>query len=326
MIWGKIILSLILFTVQLSGKKAKFDVEKEIQISCISSEYAKEFTTFELKYNPDMATHNYTFDENMILNIEELVGDREKIIFFFLGHEDKLYSLSGKSFLIAREQMIKNSACTCTVSYAFLDGSNLVKYWKYFSVLKKRLPKVVNMMTTFIQNIVDSSDFKINLSSVYLTGFCLGGHIAGHVGYELRKIYNGQMVSAIWAFDPPKIGFPYPEKEGKPRRVQKFDAEFVVVFHTSRLGVKKSIADVDIVVNGGRDQPSCQNETLKITCNHYAAYLLRELIAVNSKKLEKNENGSPVAYKVSDISEKFAIEITRPAWDKAGIFGMRVGL
>lgn len=57
------------------------------------------------------------------------------------------------------------------------------------------------------------------------------------------------------AFDSTHIGFPYPMENGKPRRVQKGDASQVVVFHSSWIGTKENIADVDVILNDGLHQP-----------------------------------------------------------------------
>lgn len=62
----------------------------------------------------------------------------------------------------------------------------------------------------------------------------------------------------VIGFDPPAQGFPYPTKPGdqsRPRRIQKGQAKQVVVFHTSSLGVKENIADIDVIVNDSVHQP-----------------------------------------------------------------------
>lgn len=53
---------------------------------------ASEFNTFHLKYDPEMAGHDFKFKEGEVAIVKELIGNREKIIFFFLGHEDYLHS------------------------------------------------------------------------------------------------------------------------------------------------------------------------------------------------------------------------------------------
>lgn len=94
--------------------------------------------------------------------------------------------------------MLNTNATACTVSYAFLSGKVLFKFAHYFSALNNRVPRVVEMATTFIRNIVNSNEFNITLSSVYLSGFCLGAHIAGMVGQEMKESYNGRCAAAIW--------------------------------------------------------------------------------------------------------------------------------
>ncbi|XP_031628597.1 phospholipase A1-like [Contarinia nasturtii] len=323
MLCYKVTLSLLLLTVKFSEIKALPDVEKEIQISCVSNENATEFSIFHLKYDPIMAKHGYTFFEGEIEKLKEMIGHREKIIFFFLGHEDFLHKISGKSFLIAKEQASKTGATACTISYDFLgDVNELLKFSQYFWSLDKRIPRVVEMASSFIQNIVDSKHFKITLSSVYLTGFCLGGHVAGMVGNKLREIYKGHMVSAVWAFDPPAVGFPHSEISGKPRRVQKGDAKFVGVFHTSTIGFNDTVADVDIIVNGAELQPGCQFERIKTACSHFSGFILRELIVMESEQLD---NGKLIVHGANK-SDQFTVDLTNPPHDKKGVYHVQTGM
>ncbi|XP_031628382.1 uncharacterized protein LOC116344113 [Contarinia nasturtii] len=316
----KIISLLLILSFSSAEIKAENGVEKEILISCVSNKNAKEFSNYHLKYDPMMSTNNFTFQNGEIAKLKQLIGENEKISFFFLGYEDFLRKYSGRSFLIARENMLNTGATACTISYDYLCGISLLKKLQYFSAIENRVPKVVAMTSALIQNIVDSKEFKINLSDVYLTGFCLGGHIAGNVGSRLKKIYNGQMVPAIWAFDPPGIGFPYPIEVGQPERVQKGDGKFVVVVHTSSLGVLENIADVDVIVNYGRDQPGCEN----MFCDHFAAFILLENILLLNDALPKNQRGFPLAHSY-DYASQFSFEITNPPSKQSGTYYLRTG-
>lgn len=115
--------------------------------------------------------------------------------------------------------MRDTNATVCTISYDFLCGPDLMKYLQYFtSTIGQRMPKVVDMASTFIQHILDSTDNNINMSGIRLeliiihiilfinyvnlyyrlSGFCLGSHLAGNVGYFLKRFYKGQMVPVIW--------------------------------------------------------------------------------------------------------------------------------
>lgn len=119
------------------------------------------------------------------------------------------------------------------------------------------------------------------------------------------------------AFDPIRIGFPFPMKERKPRRVQKGDGHFVVVFHTSRLGVQHCIADIDVIVNDGINQPGCKPGPIDMKCNHHAAFILRELIVLKSDELLINQRGFPFAL-TYNLSDEFSLEITNPPANKSG--------
>ncbi|XP_031635408.1 lipase member H-like [Contarinia nasturtii] len=298
------------------------NIEKEIKISCVSKENAAKFETYHLKYDAEMENYKFKFNQSEMGKIKELIGKREKISLFFLGYEEQLSEPSGKEFTIEKAQMKNTNACSCVVSYDFLVFP-LFKMLHYNWVLETRLPKVIKMTTAFIQNIVDSNALKINLSSVYLSGYSLGAHIVGSIGLKLKRIYNGQMVPVIWAFEPPILGF-HPDKV-KPRRIQKGDGQKVVLFRTSQYGVQTSTADVEIVLNEGKNQPGCAASGIvdKILCDHKSAIVLRELIIQRSKKLTLS-NGIPCAY-MNKTSIGFILEITNPTPIKDGTYYIHTG-
>ncbi|XP_031628742.1 uncharacterized protein LOC116344378 [Contarinia nasturtii] len=318
------ILSIVLFTIQFlrtnSDTITTPNYDKEIEISCVSINAAEEFDSFHLKYDSKMAKYNFKFLDGEIEKIKLMIGNRKKLILFFLGNQAHLHSASGRQFRIAKEQMQSTNSSVRTISYEFLSEPDIFKDLLYFSALKYRVPRVVEMATSFIQNIVDANDFQINLSSVYLSGYCLGGHIAGNVGLALKNIYNGQMVPAVWAFDAPHIGFPYPIEEGKPRRVQKGDGQLVTVFHTSWIGGKENIADVDVILNDGVHQPGCENESILSKCNHQAAYILYQLIIQKSFMLPTNEKGIPFAHSKANLSNQFPLDFTNPPSNQSGVY------
>lgn len=55
-----------------------------------------------------MATRTYKFNQKDAVKIKEMLGNWDKVIFFFLGHEDRLYSYSGRSFKIAQGNFCQN--------------------------------------------------------------------------------------------------------------------------------------------------------------------------------------------------------------------------
>lgn len=71
--------------ISISGTKAAPDFEKEIEISCVSSEFDTKFRSYDFKYDQNI-------EQNDMEKIKNLIGSQDKLILFFLGHEDKLRS------------------------------------------------------------------------------------------------------------------------------------------------------------------------------------------------------------------------------------------
>lgn len=146
----------------------------------------------------------------------------------------------------------------------------------------------------------------------------------------MEKLKNGTIIS----------------KPKKPRRAQKGDAHVVIVFHTSKsIGVEECMADVDIIVNGGKKQPDCDmHEDGEIFCNHFAAFILRELIVKTElpeehknstlSGIERQDDGYPVVYRDKECAahtkgynckpdEKFHILFKEPpSKEHRGIYHM----
>ncbi|XP_050540529.1 uncharacterized protein LOC126905129 [Daktulosphaira vitifoliae] len=112
-----------------------------------------------------------------------------------------------------------------------------------------------------------AKQYGLDPSKVHLMGHSLGAHISSY----FAKNFPG--VGRITAFDPAQPGF-----EGCPKevRLDKSDAEFVDVIHTScrptvpflGFGLIAPVGHVDVYMNGGLIQPGCTVppfNTLKIT-------------------------------------------------------------
>lgn len=152
------------------------------------------------------------------------------------------------------------------------------------------------------------------------------------------------------AFDPPKYGFPVARAKngglvsiiGKPRRAQKGDASIVLVFHTSKMGVREFMAGIDVVVNDGQNQPNCRLGASNTLCSHIAGLILRELCTPNGVKehekctnlsgIVRDENGFPLAFKTKECAEhpkegciKFPIKFTDPPIGHDGVYYMHTG-
>lgn len=132
-------------------------------------------------------------------------------------------------------------------------------------------------------------------------------------------------------------------KPNKARRAQRGDAHVVVVFHTSGLGVMECMADVDVIVNDGKDQPDCKtHQKGRGFCNHFAAFILRELIikielptdCMNSSLSGiERQDGHPVIYQNIECAasfgkkegcerERFPIVFTNPPKQQKGTYHM----
>lgn len=61
------------------------------------------------------------------------------------------------------------------------------------------------------------------------------------------------------------------------QRVQKGDAKYVEITHSSTMGIETFDGDTNVILNNLK-QPGCQYETVTLMCNHLAAYILHEII------------------------------------------------
>lgn len=61
------------------------------------------------------------------------------------------------------------------------------------------------------------------------------------------------------------------------QRVQKGDAKYVEITHSSTIGIETNDGDTDVILNNLK-QPGCQYETATLMCNHLAGNILHEII------------------------------------------------
>lgn len=88
---------------------------------------------------------------------------------------------------------------------------------------------------------------ETHLKSITIIGFSLGGHIVAIAAGILRD--QGLIIGIIIILDPPKWFF-----FEKDIKINTACAIYVVVIHTSQLGIYKPMGHVDIYANG-KNQP-----------------------------------------------------------------------
>lgn len=68
----------------------------------------------------------------------------------------------------------------------------------------------------------------------------------------------------------------------------------------------------------------CENKGIGMFCDHYAAFMLRESIILESNDLPKNSKGFPVAFS-HNYSDQYVMEIINPSLNKSGQYYLRTG-
>jgi pancreatic triacylglycerol lipase len=99
---------------------------------------------------------------------------------------------------------------------------------------------------------------NIQFADVTIVGHSLGAHIGGAAGVAVRNNYNS-LIGRIVGLDP--AGPFFSLQVSKDKRLHKGDAVFVDIYHTNRGTLGDSdhdTADVNVYVNGGKDQPGCE--------------------------------------------------------------------
>ena len=109
-----------------------------------------------------------------------------------------------------------------------------------------------------------------NLKS-FCVGHSLGGHICGFTG-KTKKL------DGILAVDP---AGPIFHDNSEDARLNKDDAKFVQALHidAGEFGIDKPVADEDIYVNRGKDEPFCKGLFMEAICSHvpFSLYLLPKI-------------------------------------------------
>ncbi|CAL8096660.1 unnamed protein product [Orchesella dallaii] len=122
----------------------------------------------------------------------------------------------------------------------------------FYPVVVDNVPMVGENIGKFILFLLDNGMIS-SLSKVHIIGFSLGAHVSGYAGAYVRQKRQAT-VSRITGLDPAGPMFSRVPDDG---RLDKTDADFVDVIHSSRLGLYDDIGHVDFYPNGGRYQFNC---------------------------------------------------------------------
>ena len=96
----------------------------------------------------------------------------------------------------------------------------------------------------------------------FCVGHSLGGHICGFTGKTFQ-------LEGILAIDP---AGPIFQDNSEEQRLNKYDAKFVQALHidAGEFGIDQRVADEDIYVNSGKNQPYCPGFFAEAGCSHVA--------------------------------------------------------
>ena len=106
-----------------------------------------------------------------------------------------------------------------------------------------------------------SASSKQNVKS-FCVGHSLGGHVCGFTG-------KTKQLDGIIAIDP---AGPIFVSNSKEKRLNRGDAKFVQALHidAGEFGINQAVADEDIYVNTGKNQPYCPGIFAEAGCSHVA--------------------------------------------------------
>ena len=183
----------------------------------------------------------------------------------FLIHGFTSEANSTNNYDLARALLEKEDVNVCSVDWrdgACSTGLSLTDLAAYESAVKN-VPTVGEYLAEFTAKLV--REYKALVSRIKVIGHSLGAHVAGFAGKYIHKKL-GQKYEMIMGLDPATPSF---ESRSPANRLSRGDANYVEVFHTSRLGIHSPMGDTDVYYNGGKSQPGCS--LIFPSCSHSRA-------------------------------------------------------
>lgn len=117
------------------------------------------------------------------------------------------------------------------------------------------VPFLGTVLSQFINDHL-TAQYNYSASRVHIVSYSLSTHIAGQTGRKLKAKSNP--LGQITAVDPTGVCFHQQNEYANKYSLKPSDAKLVVARHYNMggLGAKRMIGGLDVIVNGGRDQPT----------------------------------------------------------------------
>lgn len=149
-------------------------------------------------------------------------------------------------------------------------GANATLYSTALAYMKD----VATVGATFLDFI--AREAGQTLARVQLVGHGLGAHAVGLMG---KKVKTGNLTKIV-GLDPVNEGF---ELDKPDERLDKSDADYVEVIHTSYFGMSAPIGHVDHYPNWGRSMPGCGLDITGVCAHERACRYFEESISSNKE-------------------------------------------
>ncbi|XP_062609266.1 pancreatic triacylglycerol lipase-like isoform X2 [Saccostrea cucullata] len=190
------------------------------------------------------------------------------------------FSSRKESWVSQMSQTILSKMDANVILVDWSDGANYLEYYELAAVNTEVVGVILTLLIRKLEHY-----HRAKMSYIHIIGHSLGAHVAGFAG----KAHKDIRYDRITGLDPAGEFF---ENAGAPARLDKTDAKFVDVIHTSggsliasflkalilpesklhelRFGIHRPIGHLDFYPNGGEIQPGCSD----FVCGHSRAYLL----------------------------------------------------
>lgn len=250
------------FDLSALGDKKKHGLA-ESQDLCGLKDFKRVFSgPMADKYRPnfivfDSSMKETRLDETVSADVikEKGFDERKNTIILVHGH-DQVYPDS--AWLTDTRDLFKKNSAQKVYNFIIMDWGQYASHGNYFLVIK-RVKGMGIYLADFLNKII--TKFNYDASRIHIVAHSLGTHVSGFAG-KLMKTKIGRITSLDVA------GPCFGKLLDKPKtdRLDPSDASQVEVFHYDDgfLGLPGQHGQIDIYVNGGREQPGTGYDIVSI--------------------------------------------------------------